>query len=56
MPRAVCQWRCAIDSNNLLTLTEMGQIYEAESRPDRALYLYKRAWPSNPISPSWPTE
>ena len=37
------QMAFAADPNNLLTLTEMGQIYEAESRPDRALYVYERA-------------
>jgi Tfp pilus assembly protein PilF len=49
--QARLQQALAIDGNNLLALTELAQVYEAESRPDRALYLYERALEITPDQP-----
>jgi Tfp pilus assembly protein PilF len=41
--QARLQQALEIDPQNVLALTEMGQIYESMQRPDRALALYERA-------------
>jgi tetratricopeptide (TPR) repeat protein len=45
LPRAQSRLHQALemDPHNVLALTEMGQVYEAMHRPDRALVLYQRA-------------
>jgi tetratricopeptide (TPR) repeat protein len=41
--QARLQQALEIEPHNVLALTELGQVYEATQRPDRALALYERA-------------
>ena len=41
----------ARDGNNQLALITMAQVYEAENRSDRAVFLYERALEVNPDQP-----
>lgn len=45
------QQALAIDGKNQLALIELAQVYEAENRLDRAVFLYERAMADNPNQP-----
>jgi len=53
LPKAQGRLQQALDiePHNVRAVTEMGLVYEAMKRPDRALTLYERALESDPKQP-----